>query len=93
MLLSRKAVALRPVERSLKKGGDRPMVDSLGSTTGQTEAARVSHRIPSPWILGLYSLSGATFLAASRWAGWYGGSGAESRFLLLPLAAVLWEGS
>lgn len=46
-----------------------------------------SHRIALPWILGLYSLAGATFVVAARMAGWYGGS--ESQYLLLPFAAVL----
>ncbi|HEX7788205.1 MAG TPA: GPR1/FUN34/YaaH family transporter [Methylomirabilota bacterium] len=46
-----------------------------------------SNRIAVPWVLGLYALAGATFIVAARMAGWYGGS--ESRFLLLPFAAVL----
>lgn len=46
-----------------------------------------SRRIAVPWVLGLYALAGATFVVAARMAGWYGGS--ESRFLLLPFAAVL----
>jgi uncharacterized protein len=46
-----------------------------------------SRRIAIPWVLGLYALAGATFVVAARMAGWYGGS--ESRFLLLPFAAVL----
>jgi len=46
-----------------------------------------SHRIAAPWILGLYSLAGATFVVAARMAGWYGGS--QSQFLVLPFAAVL----
>lgn len=46
-----------------------------------------SRRIAVPWVLGLYGLAGATFVVAARMAGWYGGP--ESRFLLLPFAAVL----
>ena len=46
-----------------------------------------SHRIAVPWVLGLYGLAGATFIVAARMAGWYGGT--DSRFLLLPFAAVL----
>ena len=61
------------------------MVEDKASTTRVTKAAPLA----TPWILGVYGLAGATFVIATRWAGWYGGGGAESRFLLVPLAAVL----
>lgn len=44
-------------------------------------------RIAGPWVLGLFSLSAATFVVAARMAGWYGD--AHSQFLLLPFVAVL----
>ena len=53
--------------------------------TGTVAAGR--SRIAIPWVLGLYSLAGATFVVAARMVGWYGGP--ESQFLILPFAAVL----
>jgi succinate-acetate transporter protein len=64
------------------------MVDSM-TATEQTKRLRHADRVAAPWILGLYSLAGVTFIVATRWAGWYGGSGAESQYLLLPFVAVL----
>ena len=61
-------------------------VTSVSEPTAEKIGAG-SHRIAVPWVLGLYALAGATFVVAARMAGWYGGS--ESRFLLLPFAAVL----
>jgi len=57
------------------------------SVTASTAEAGGSHRIAVPWILGLYSLAGATFVIAAQMARWYGGS--ESQFLVVPFAAVL----
>jgi len=59
----------------------------LDVTSLKDPARGADHRIAAPWILGLYSLAGATFVVAARMAGWYGGS--ESQFLILPFAAVL----
>jgi len=64
------------------------MVDYI-ATSEQTKIARNADRVAVPWILGLYSLAGATFMVGTRWAGWYRGSGAESQFLLVPFAAAL----
>jgi succinate-acetate transporter protein len=61
-------------------------VTSVSEPTAERVVAG-SNRIAVPWVLGLYALAGATFVVAARMAGWYGGS--ESRFLLLPFAAVL----
>jgi succinate-acetate transporter protein len=52
-----------------------------------TSIKESSFRIAGPWVLGLFSLSAATFVVAARMAGWYGGP--NSRFLLLPFVAVL----
>jgi len=52
-----------------------------------TSIKESSFRIAGPWVLGLFSLSAATFVVAARMAGWYGGP--DSRFLLLPFVAVL----
>jgi uncharacterized protein len=57
------------------------------TSVSEPTAEAGSRRIAVPWVLGLYALAGATFVVAARMAGWYGGS--ESRFLLLPFAAVL----
>jgi succinate-acetate transporter protein len=43
--------------------------------------------IVSPWSLGLYGLAGATFLLATRMAGW--GGLQEQRFLLVPFSTAL----
>lgn len=51
------------------------------------DSIETKRSIPTPWILGLYGLAGATFITAAHWAGWYGGP--ESARLLLPFAAVL----
>jgi succinate-acetate transporter protein len=52
-----------------------------------TSMKESSFRIAGPWVLGLFSLSAATFVVAARMAGWYGDS--NSQFLLLPFIAVL----
>ncbi len=52
-----------------------------------TSTKESSFRIAGPWVLGLFGLSAATFVAATRMAGWYGDS--HSQFLLLPFIAVL----
>jgi len=64
------------------------MVDDIGSTGLKGRVPRAP-RAATPWILGLYSLAGATFLMGARWAGWFVGTGSESQFLLVPFAAVL----
>jgi succinate-acetate transporter protein len=52
-----------------------------------TDSIETKRSIPTPWILGLYGLAGATFITAAHMAGWYGGP--ESARLLFPFAAVL----
>lgn len=51
------------------------------------DSIETKRAIPTPWILGLYGLAGATFIMAAHMAGWYGGP--ESARLLFPFAAVL----
>jgi succinate-acetate transporter protein len=64
------------------------MVDYLTSVESVTQRnLRGSRAIASPWVLGLYALAGATFLLATRMAGWDGAR--ENQFLLFPFSTVL----
>jgi len=51
-----------------------------------TESINTTRPIAVPWVLGLFSLSGATFVVAAHMAGWFGGP--TSALFLFPFAAV-----
>jgi succinate-acetate transporter protein len=60
------------------------MVKQLASVESQELGWR---GVVSPWALGLYGLAGATFLLATRMAGWDGLQ--EQQFLLVPFSTAL----
>jgi succinate-acetate transporter protein len=74
--------------KPMEKGGDIAMFKVKSATDSATGTNAVGQcPIAVPWVLGLYSLAGVTFVVATRMAGWYGGP--ESQLLVLPVAAVL----
>jgi succinate-acetate transporter protein len=60
-------------------------VSDIGATERGAQEV-VLQPIAAPSILGLYGFAGATFIVATRMAGWYGGP--ESKLFLFPFAAV-----
>jgi uncharacterized protein len=66
------------------------MIDSIAASEQTTSRGSAgTHEMGAWWILGLYTVAAASFLAGTRWAGWYGGNGFDSQLLVLPFVTVL----